>query len=123
MEAKKDFIGYYITYHFYGPDGVESTAAVVIGENFKSIANQLIKAFSVQDDIYSEEKTIEEVMQSIENYISEEWPWSQFSDLSFKYREMKPKNNVEFFKSEELLNLSSCLKMGRDHFIDFDSLM
>ena len=122
MGVKKDFIGYYITYRFDSIEGLESKAMIVIGENIESIANQLMKIFGEGELIYGGEKTIEEVMQSIENYLYEESSIG-FHSLSANVWEMKPKNNVEFFKSEELLDLPSCLKMGRDHFIDFDSLI
>ena len=123
MTPKIDFVGFYITYQFYGNDGVESKAAVVIGENFESIANRLFKEFSVDDDIYAGEKTIGDVMKSIENYISNEYPYDKFQFFSYKYWEMKPKVGKELLKNKELLDTPACLKLGRDHFSDFDSVM
>ena len=123
MTPKIDFIGFYITYQFYGNDGLESRATVVIGENFESIANRLFEAFCVDDDIYAGEKTIGDVMESIKNYISNEYTYDNFQFFSYKYWEMKPKVGKELLKNKELLDTPACLKLGRDHFSDFDSVM
>jgi len=123
MTPKINFIGFYITYEFYGSDGVESVATVVIGENFESIANRLFKEFSVEDDIYAGEKTIGDVMESIKNYILEKYPYDNFQFFSYKYWEMKPKVGKELLKNKELLDTRACLKLGRAHFSDFDSVM
>jgi len=123
MSAKKKFIGFYITYKFYGNDGIESTAMAIIGKNFKSIAKRFMDEFGVVDDIYEGEKTIEEVMESIENYIEKECEYDNFLFFSYEYWEMEPKNNVELLESKNLLDIPACLKLGRDHFNDFDSVM
>ena len=115
-------IGYFITFIFYGNDGISNSALAVVGDSFESIALNILNDFALdQDDVNIESlSSIEDLMEAIdEHYEDSEENWNFFE---YKYAEMTPRKGENSFKSlEGLLDIGEVIELGRNTFVDFDS--
>jgi len=128
-------VGYFITYHYYGPDGVESKAMAVKGPDFQSVARQVIDeitgmgAKEVISQItgveYNEGVGIEEmgdvelndiddVMSAIDSYCKENVGNWNFFD--YRCTEMNPRGLEESVKTVSLLDFSKVEALGSEFF-------
>jgi hypothetical protein len=125
-----DWAGYFITYVFYGPDGIGNEAMAVVGDSWKSIALGIFSVFGMgetEEELEEIEilnvgdlKSIEDIFDEIDNHYSNDMG-TQFSGLDYKYVEMTPKDFANFVDTEQLLEVGKAMQMGRNTFSDFDS--
>lgn len=125
-----DWMGYFITYVFYGNDGIGNAAIAVVGGNWKSVALGIFSAFGMGEteeeleelEIINIDKleTIESIFDEIDNLYSSDMG-TNWSNLDYKYVEMTPKVFVNSSEAEQLLDFGRAMQMGRNTFTDFDS--
>lgn len=122
MKDINQFTGYFITFIFYGNDGISNSALAVVGENFESIALNILSDFALGGDDVSIESlsSIEDLMEAINEYYensAENWNF-----FEYKYVEMSPKEKENSFQSSQgLLDIGKVIELGRNTFVDFDS--
>jgi hypothetical protein len=122
QDMGNQFMGYFITYIFYGYDGISNSAIAVVGDTFESIALNILYDFALDEsdvDIKSL-SYIEELMAAIdEHYENSGENWNFFE---YKYVEMSPKKRENSFKSSQgLLDIGKVIELGRNTFVDFES--
>jgi hypothetical protein len=122
QDMGNQFMGYFITYIFYGYDGISNSAIAVVGDTFESIALNILYDFALDEsdvDIKSL-SSIEELMAAIdEHYENSGENWNFFE---YKYVEMSPKKRENSYKSSQgLLDIGKVIELGRNTFVDFES--
>ena len=119
---KEEFLGYFITFIFYGNDGISNSALAVTGNKFESIALNILNDFALDESDVDIESlsSIEDLMEAInEHYENSGENWNFFE---YKYVEMSPKKKENSFKSSQgLLDIGKVIEIGRNTFSDFDS--
>ena len=119
---KEEFLGYFITFIFYGNDGISNSALAVTGNKFESIALNILNDFALDESDVDLESlsSIEDLMEAInEHYENSGENWNFFE---YKYVEMSPKKKENSFKSSQgLLDIGKVIEIGRNTFSDFDS--
>ena len=118
---KEEFLGYFITFIFYGNDGISNLAMAVVGDKFESIALNILYDFALDEgDVNIESlSSIEDLMAAInEHYENSGENWNFFE---YKYVEMSPKKRENSFKSSGLLDIGEVIELGKNTFVDFDS--
>ena len=122
MKDLNQFTGYFITFIFYGNDGISNLAMAVVGDKFESIALNILYDFALDEgDVNIESlSSIEDLMAAInEHYENSGENWNFFE---YKYVEMSPKKKENSFKSSQgLLDIGKVIEIGRNTFSDFDS--
>jgi hypothetical protein len=122
MKDSNQFTGYFITFLFYGNDGISNSAYAVVGDKFESIALDILYDFALDEgDVDIESlSSIEDLMAAInEHYENSGENWNFFE---YKYVEMSPKKRENSFKSSQgLLDIGEVIELGRNTFVDFDS--
>jgi len=128
--GQSDWAGYFITYVFYGNDGIGNAAIAVVGESWKSIALGIFSAFGMGEteeeleelEIIDIDKlqTIESIFDEIDNLYSSDMG-TNWSNLDYKYVEMTPKVLVNSSDVESLLDFGKAMMMGKNTFTDFES--
>ena len=118
----KEFFGYFITFIFYGNDGISNSAIAVVGRSFDSIALKILNDFALDEgdvDVKSL-NSIEDLMAAIdEHYENSGENWNFFE---YKFVEMLPKKKEDSFKSSQgLLDIGKVIELGRNTFVDFES--
>ena len=96
---KEEFLGYFITFIFYGNDGISNSALAVTGNKFESIALNILNDFALDESDVDIESlsSIEDLMEAInEHYENSGENWNFFE---YKYVEMSPKKKENSFKS------------------------
>ena len=131
--GQSDWTGYFITYVFYGNDGIGNAAIAVVGDSWKSIALGVFSAFgmgSTEEELEELEiinigdiKSIEEIFDEIDNLYSNDigTNWSNLDYLDYNCVEMTPKELVNFSDVEKLLDFGKAMELGRKTFTDFDT--
>jgi hypothetical protein len=128
--GQSNWAGYFITYVFYGNDGIGNAAIAVVGDSWKSVALGIFSAFGMgetEEELEEFEiinigdiKSIEGIFDEIDNVYSNDMG-TNWSNLDYKYVEMNPKSFVNFSDAESLLDFGKAMQMGRNTFTDFDS--
>lgn len=128
--GQSDWAGYFITYVFYGNDGIGNAAIAVVGESWKSIALGIFSAFGMGEteeeleelEILDIDKlqTIESIFDEIDNLYSSDMG-TNWSNLDYNYVEMTPKVLVNSSDVESLLDFGKAMMMGKNIFTDFES--
>jgi hypothetical protein len=128
--GQSEWTGYFITYVFYGNDGIGEAAMAVVGDSWKSIALGIFSAFGMgetEEELEELEiiniddlKTIESIFDEIDNLYSSDMG-TNWSNLDYKYVEMTPKVLVNSSDVESLLDFGKAMMMGRNTFTDFES--
>ena len=97
MKDLNQFTGYFITFIFYGNDGISNLAMAVVGDKFESIALNILYDFALDEgDVNIESlSSIEDLMAAInEHYENSGENWNFFE---YKYVEMSPKKKENSF--------------------------
>lgn len=122
MKDLNQFTGYFITFIFYGNDGISNSALAVVGDNFQSIALNILSDFALDESDVDIESlsSIEDLMEAINEYYENSGEnWNFFE---YKYVEMSPKEKENSFQSSQgLLDIGKVIELGRNTFVDFDS--
>jgi hypothetical protein len=117
------FIGYFITYLFYGNEGIANGCFTVVGNSFGSIAVQIFEFFGITEDNnidVNSLNSVEDIMFAIEEYY--ENSSYNFNFFNYYWVEMTPREQKESLKyTENLLNTKEVLELGKKTFVDFDS--
>jgi acyl carrier protein len=122
-----DWMGFYITYIVTGDDATGASSIAVIGNSWESIAETILENFGIDDAEEAEidiERlgSIESILDSIDNFYStgmgENW-----SGFKYEFWEMTPKKLENSIETGDLLDIGDALKMGRQYFSDFDSVV
>lgn len=119
---KEEFLGYFITFIFYGNDGISNSALAVTGNKFESIALNILNDFALDESDVDIESlsSIVDLMEAInEHYENSGENWYFFD---YEYVEMSPKKKENSFESSQgLLDIGKVIEIGRNTFSDFDS--
>ena len=67
---KEEFLGYFITFIFYGNDGISNSALAVTGNKFESIALNILNDFALDESDVDIESlsSIEDLMEAINEH-------------------------------------------------------
>jgi hypothetical protein len=117
------FIGYFITYLFYGNDGIANGCFTVVGNSFKSIAFQIFEFFGIGENNDIDVNTlnsVENIMFGVQEYYEDSS--ENFLFFEYNYVKMTPREQKESLKyTESILDIKEVLELGKKTFVDFDS--